>query len=119
MAQTDSHQPMSERVRQLIVATLQHTGGSRASVASLLGLHPRTLQRRLAAEGTLFEDIRDEVRKSAALHLLRDTEVSFSQMAYLLGLSSPSAFTRSCRRWFGETPSRTRGTIHHFAGNVR
>lgn len=79
------------------------------TVARSLAVHPRTLQRQLAAEDTSFAVILDEVRREAALHYLTTTEVSVTQVAYLLGLSAPSVLTRCCRRWFDRTPSEIRG----------
>lgn len=103
---------MSERVRRAIIATLGSTGGGKSAVADLLFLHPRTLQRRLAAEGAKFEDIRDEVRRHAAERYLKESNIPLAQLTGLLGLSDQSVLTRCCARWFGMTPSRIRaGTL--------
>jgi AraC-like DNA-binding protein len=81
-------------------------------VAKILGLHERTLQRRLREEGTSFEKIKDDARKEWAQSLLVQPAVSLTQIALMLGYADPSAFSRSCRRWFGEAPRtyRTRLT---------
>jgi AraC-like DNA-binding protein len=76
--------------------------------AAALGIHPRTLQRRLQSEGTSFEKIKDDVRKELAESLLSQPNVSLSHIASLLGYADSSAFSRSCRRWFGEPPSAVR-----------
>jgi AraC-like DNA-binding protein len=76
--------------------------------AAALGIHPRTLQRRLQAEDTSFEKIKDEMRKELAESLLAQSNVSLSHIASLLGYADSSAFSRSCRRWFGEPPSTVR-----------
>lgn len=104
----DPTQSLSVRVRQALRRTLSTTQGRKEAIAEMLAMHPRTLQRRLAAEQCCFEDLREEVRKEAALRYLRDTRVPLSQLSSLLGLSEQSALTRSCRRWFGSTPSRLR-----------
>jgi len=104
----DPGQSISSRVRLAIRRTLSTVHASKPAIADLLGMHQRTLQRRLEAEGTSFEDIREEVRKQAALRYLCETRVPFTQLAGLIGLSEQSALTRSCRRWFGETPSEVR-----------
>jgi AraC-like DNA-binding protein len=69
-----------------------------------LGIHARTLQRRLRDEGTSFEKIKDDVRKQWADSLLVQPSVSLSQIALMLDYADLSAFSRSCRRWFGEAP---------------
>jgi AraC-like DNA-binding protein len=101
-------QTLSSRVRQTLRRTLGTTRGKKAGIAELLGMHPRTLQRRLDAERTTFEAIREEVLKEAALHYLRETRISLTQLAGVLGLSEQSALARSCRRWFGVAPSELR-----------
>ena len=99
---------VSARVRLGLRRTLGTPRGDKTGVAGLLALHPRTLQRQLAAEGTSFEALREETRKDAALHYLRQTRMPLGQLADLLGFSEQSAMTRSCRRWFGMAPSEIR-----------
>jgi AraC-like DNA-binding protein len=101
-------QALSDRVRQTLRRTLASSKGKKEDVAGLLGMHPRTLQRRLDAERTSFEAIREEVRRETALRYLRETRIPLTQLAGILGLSEQSALARSCRRWFGTTPSRLR-----------
>ncbi|MDM0024395.1 AraC family transcriptional regulator [Variovorax saccharolyticus] len=97
-------QSVSARVR----LALRRTLGSKADVAQLLAIHPRTLQRHLAAEGANFETLREETRQEAALHYLRQTEIPLGRVADLLGFSEQSVLARSCRRWFGTTPTAIR-----------
>ncbi len=96
----------TERVRRALSATLGTSGGGKSAVAALLFLHPRTLQRKLAAEGSKFEEIRDEVRRHVAERYLRESSIPLAQLASLLGLSDQSVLTRCCLRWFGTTPSK-------------
>jgi len=101
-------QTLAMQVRTAIRRTLGSPLGCRPAIAELLNMHPRTLQRRLEAEATTFEALRDEVCKQTALRYLRETQVPLSQLAGLLGLSEQSALTRSCRRWFDAPPSQLR-----------
>ncbi|QXN95384.1 AraC family transcriptional regulator [Nocardia iowensis] len=78
------------------------------AVARLLTVHPRTLQRRLAAEGTSFATILDEARRDEARRYLTTTDMPMSQVASLIGLSEQSTFTRCARRWWGTTPTAIR-----------
>ncbi|MFE9574849.1 AraC family transcriptional regulator [Nocardia sp. NPDC006044] len=93
-------------------ATVQQLLGTIApeigSVAKLLTVHPRTLQRRLAAEGTTFAAILDDVRRDEARRYLTTTDMPMSQVASVIGLSEQSTFTRCCRRWWGTTPTAIR-----------
>lgn len=82
-----------------------------AVIARQLALHPRTLQRRLAAAGTTFDQLLDEVRREATRRYLRDTDMPMGQLAGVLGYSEQSVLTRSCRRWFGASPMALRQTL--------
>lgn len=99
---------LSARVRQTLRHTLGTGMGSKGEVAELLGMHPRTLQRRLGAERTSFETVRDNLRKEITLRYLRETRIPLTQLAGILGLSEQSALARCCRRWFGASPSQLR-----------
>jgi AraC-like DNA-binding protein len=79
--------------------------------AKALGVHARTLQRRLQDEGTSFEKIKDDARREWAESLLVQPSVSLSQIALMLGYADPSAFSRSCRRWFGEAARTYRARL--------
>ena len=100
--------PVAEQVvavlRNLIRAGLFDLG----SVARVLSLHPRTLQRRLHAEGQSFDLLLDAERKSWASQLMAQRGLALSDVAQLLGFADQSVFTRACRRWFGTTPGRFR-----------
>ncbi|MFI9814993.1 AraC family transcriptional regulator [Saccharothrix variisporea] len=96
------------RVRGVVVQSLGTVPPEVGAVARLVNMHPRTLQRRLAAEGTTFAEILDDVRRQAALRYLTTTDMPMSQVAGMLGLSEQSALSRCCRRWWGATPSAIR-----------
>ncbi len=96
-------------VRQLLGTAAPGIG----AVARLLTVHPRTLQRRLAAEHTSFAAILDEVRRDAARRYLTTTDMPMSQVASLIGLSEQATFTRCARRWWGTTPTAVRRAGSH------
>lgn len=100
--------PMHARVRGLV---LQYLGGDDCTnerVAADLCLHPRTLHRRLKAEGKSFEGIKDVARRDVALRYLQHTDLSLTRIAERLGYAETSVLSRSCFRWFGASPSRLR-----------
>lgn len=76
--------------------------------AQSLHMHSRTLQRRLAAEGTSFQAVLDHARRSAAHRLLTQTDMPLSRIAVMVELAGPPSLTRACRRWFGRAPSQVR-----------
>ena len=77
-------------------------------ISAYFGLSERTFQRRLADHGTTLNELRDEERRRLGLALLRDSSLSIAAIAYRLGYSAPSAFTRSVYRWYGAAPKAVR-----------
>lgn len=79
-----------------------------ASVATQLGMSPRTLQRRLADHGATYQNLVDEARFELAESLMNQTRYSLAEIAFLTGFSEQSAFTRAFKRWAGKTPGAFR-----------
>ena len=96
------------RVRRHLMRELRGGSPTARSTARALGVSDRTLTRRLAAEGTSFLELLDEVRNEVALQLLGRRDVSLAEIAFLLGFSEPRAFHRAFRRWNGRTPGAVR-----------
>lgn len=99
---------VASRVDTAIRRTLGTNSCNRSGVAQAMAIHPRTLQRRLEREGETFDNIRDRIRREKAEYYLRKTNAPLSQVAGIIGYSEQSVFSRSCRRWFGETPGKYR-----------
>jgi AraC-like DNA-binding protein len=74
------------------------------ALARQLAMSPRTLQRRLAHEGSSYQDILAETRREAAERFLGESALSVAEVGYLLGYSEPAAFHRAFKRWHGVTP---------------
>ncbi|OZF48885.1 AraC family transcriptional regulator [Rhodococcus sp. 14-2470-1b] len=104
MAGRDTSVAFRDTVSALIVRSLPAGAASLDGVAALMLLHPRTLQRRLASDGTTFETLADDSRRELALGLLANMDVPLSAVSRQLGYSEPSTLTRSVKRWFGVTP---------------
>lgn len=99
---------LGPRVQTTVERLLTEGDCTHASVATLLGMHPRTLQRRLRSEGKSIESIKDGVRRDLALRHLKQSTLPLSRIAKLLGYSETSALSRSCYRWFGLSPRQLR-----------
>lgn len=100
--------PMHARVRGLLMRHLGLSDCNIGQIAGALCLHPRTLHRRLAAEGKTFEDIKDEVRRDVTRYYLERTDVPITHIAEKLGYAETSVLSRSCLRWFGLSPRKVR-----------
>jgi AraC-like DNA-binding protein len=98
----------ADRVRRLLVAALGEGEASLLAVAEKLRMSERSLQRRLADEGTTFDALLEDLRKQLALRYLADPKVAIGEVAYLLGYSEPSPFHRAFKRWTGTTPKEFR-----------
>ena len=94
----------SARVRAVLATMIDQGGALRETVAQRLLISERTLQRRLAGEGTDFSTLVDDVRRALAAQHLGNDRQSLKNLSYKLGFSDPSAFHRACLRWFGKAP---------------
>jgi AraC-like DNA-binding protein len=77
-------------------------------VAAHLGLSRRTLDRRLAAEGTSFHALLDSVRREIAWRQLHESRRSLTDIAGLLGFQGLPAFSAWFRAGFGLSPRAAR-----------
>ena len=97
--------------RQQLLDQMRQGTPTLDSACSALALSPRTVQRRLQEQGSNFQLLLDEVRLSRAKQLLADPNLSLVDVAFLLGYSEQSAFTRAFKRWTGQSPRRWRKSL--------
>jgi AraC-like DNA-binding protein len=95
--------PLADRIRQLVVLLLPHGQCRVEVVAQELGVDRRTVARGLAAEGTTFRQLIDDMRRELLRRFLKDRSHSLTHISSLLGFSSPSAFARWHHKQFGVT----------------
>lgn len=93
-----------QQVRRAVANVLSEGIPSLSLIASELTIGTRTLQRRLADQGLSFQSVVDRARKDFAQRLLRETDYSLAEVAFLTGFSEQSGFTRAFKRWAGQTP---------------
>ena len=65
-----------------------------------------TLYRKLKSEGFSFHEIVDKVRKDKAELLLSKNQHTLSEIAFLLGFSELSSFSRAFKKWTGSSPAK-------------
>lgn len=68
------------------------------------------LQQKLAERGTGFQELLDETRCELAIGYLHQPALTITEIAFLLGFSDASNFTRAFKRWKGAPPSAFRMT---------
>jgi len=99
---------LSNSVKTVLALHLSEGLPSVSRLAVSAGLSRRTLQRQLAAEGTSFSDLLEQVRREIALQHLEGDRGSLDDVAAKLGYARQSTLTRAVRRWTGQTPSTVR-----------
>jgi len=104
-------QDIINRVRTMIVEDLSSSAITKQRVADKLCMSPRSLQMKLAAKDTSFQEILDSTRESLALGYMEQSAISITEAAYLLGFSDVSNFTRAFKRWTGKSPREFRQSL--------
>lgn len=95
----------------VIAGMMGSTSPSVERLAAAAGLSVRSLQRRLAEEGTSFSRLLEEVRRASALTKIAKADASLADVSASLGYGRQSALTRAVRRWTGHSPSQLRGYL--------
>lgn len=95
---------LSDQLGTLLKELLPSGEPKQAAVAQRLGLSLRSFQRRLADEQTSYRDVLNQTRHQLALDHLKSQQYSVGEVAFLLGFSEVSAFTRAFKRWTGASP---------------
>lgn len=98
------------RVTALLGSQLSRGEPGRAVLAQELGLSERTLQRRLAEEGSSYQQLLADTRRQLAERYLEQGQLPATDIALLLGYSEPSVFFRAFRHWTGQTPGEYRNS---------
>jgi len=91
------------KVRKIIVEHLPSGNATLENTANELGYSPRTLQRLLKNKGISFITLLNEVRMDIAKQYVRDNNKDLTEVAFLLGFSELSSFSRSFKRWTGKS----------------
>ena len=107
MRQLRARRSTVDRVRRIISRQLPRTPDV-DRVAETLNMSRQTLYRKLKKEGESFQHLAESVRRERALRYVAEGEYGLTEVAFLLGFSELSAFSRAFKRWTGETPGHYR-----------
>jgi AraC-like DNA-binding protein len=111
IAQCDLLMQRSEQRRGITAVVrsklFRESGGfpALAEVAAELDIHPRTLRRQLAEEGTSFRDLLNAARSTLAVDLLCNVGLTVDEVSKRLGYTDSSTFCHAFKRWYGVPPS--------------
>jgi len=95
---------VASQVRRLLVDLLPSGKADQELVSSRLNRSASTLQRQLQGEGITYREVLESTQRNLAETYLRDNKHSHAQIAYLLGFSEQSNFSRAFKRWTSMTP---------------
>jgi len=95
---------VASQVRRLLVDLLPSGKADQELVSSRLNRSASTLQRQLQGEGITYREVLESTQRNLAETYLRDKKHSHAQIAYLLGFSEQSNFSRAFKRWTSMTP---------------
>lgn len=101
-----------DRFRAAVADALRDGDCSLRAVAARLALSSRTLQRRLAEQGTTWRAELETVRQARAVWLLQDTDLTVDAVADRVGYSDARALRRATQRWHGSSPRTVRGVLN-------
>lgn len=93
------------RARAYLIDRLSSGDVNEGSVAKALNLSLRSFQRRLKQEGITYKELVADIRRELAVIYIKNSQLSLSEITFLLGFSEPSNFSRAFKRWMGESPS--------------
>ena len=108
IARLRTSQTTSFRVKRVLKRLLDGQFPDIHEVAKELGMSSRTLQRRIAEDGSSFRQLLSDARRELARLYLQHPSLGLSQTAFLLGYENPNSFLRAFRVWEGVTPSEWR-----------
>ena len=96
------------RTKSVIFEQLPSGHVSVEGVATELNSSVRTLRRKLRDKGTSFKELLSQTRRELGERYIHDNSLSLTEIAFLLGFSDSSSFSRAYRTWTGQSPSEQR-----------
>jgi len=109
--QPDGEASLFDQILTAIRTKLPQGYPALEQVAEALRLTPATVKREIAQRGFAFKDLVETTRRDLALMYLKQRQLPLSEIAFLIGYSELSAFSRAVRRWTGESPRAVRARL--------
>lgn len=108
LARLQSRRTFGRKIRRLISRQMATERIDADTLARQCHMSRQTLYRRLKKEGLGFHDLVEEIRKDKALRYVAADHYALGEIAFLLGFSELSAFSRAFKRWTGMAPAQYR-----------
>ena len=100
--------PVPDQIKGYLLMSLSEGCPTLDQASETLGIPAWTIQRRLEDVGLTYKELVETTRKELALAYLEQRHLQFTEIAFLLGYSELSAFTRAFTRWMGRSPRQYR-----------
>ncbi len=110
LARLQTRRSFGRKIRRLISKQMASDRIDADSLARQCHMSRQTLYRKLKREGLSFHDLVEEVRKDKALRYVASDHYALGEIAFLLGFSELSAFSRAFKRWTGTAPAQYRAS---------
>lgn len=83
------------------------------TISNYLNMHPRTLRRKLHAEGISFREIINEYKMNRAIFLISSTNLNYKQIAFMIGFKNNASFSKAFKKWTGKTPQEFKTSLYY------
>lgn len=105
------------KVRKVILLNLGNEDIDIESVSKSFDISVRTLQKHLKDEDCKYSKLLEDVRKNLSKYYLQNFSIEIGTVAFYLGYTDVSSFTRSFKKWFGMSPQNYRKTLPYNIGH--
>lgn len=102
---TTGNSTLQTRIYNYLLANAYLGISSLNDMAANFNTSPRNLQRQLKKEGSTFQLIADEVKRSLAEQYIASGNFELKDISWMLGYNELSAFSRAFKRWTGKAPT--------------
>ena len=99
------------KIKLLIEQSMHTADCTQTGIAGLLSMHPKALQRELNCRGANFRELKAEVRLDMAERYLKDSEISLTTVADILGFSELSSFSNAFKTRHRLSPGEWRKNV--------
>jgi len=104
----NQHEDFVDLFQKLLHQCLTSQHCSAANLSAQLGIHERTMHRRLKFHGTSFSHELEQIRYTISRQLLSETNESLLNIALSIGYSHTGAFSQAFKQWSGKSPTQWR-----------
>ncbi len=108
--QFSDHQ--TERVMQLLEQADNPHVTKLEDIAEQLHMTSRTLRRKLTAEGSRFQQMKDNLRRDQAIYWLSQEGISINEAGLRVGYTETASFIRAFKSWTGISPGQYQKGLH-------